>query len=114
MLSLVATAVHARFGWMPFDSDRHETVFGAVLAVRDEYHALLAIAPDSLERSDEMVLIGHWIHDVETTLLRAARNAVDSKSAAKWLSLAELALQQARMMMDAVKADMDRSGGTVE
>ena len=99
---------------MPFDSDRHDTVFGAVLAARDHYTALLAIAPDSLKQTDEMMLIGHWIHDVETTLLRAARNAVDTKSAAKWLSLAEVTLQQVTVLMESVKADMDRSGGMGE
>jgi hypothetical protein len=99
---------------MPFDQDRHDQVFGAALAARDEYNALLAIVPDSVKQTDQMVLIGHWIDDVETTILSAARGAIDARSAAKWLSLAELALQQVTMMLESVKADINRSAGPGE
>jgi hypothetical protein len=96
---------------MSFDQDRHDRIFGAAMAVRDHYNALLAVVPESLKQSDHMVLGRHWMDDVEGTILPAARVAVDAKSAAVWLSRAEIVLQQVTMMLEAVKTDLDRTDG---
>ena len=95
---------------MPFDQNRHDKIFAAAQAVRHDYSALLARLEDSLKRADHVILIGHWIDDVEIPILRAARRAQDDLTAAKWLSLAEVALQQIEMMLEAVKADIDPTG----
>jgi len=90
---------------MPFDHDRHDRISAAAQAARREYNALLAAGDDGLRRSDHMVVIGHWMNDIELTVLPAARTAVDDKTATRWLSLAELVLQQVAMILKWVKTD---------
>jgi len=90
---------------------RHDNISEAADVARQDYDALLAVVHESVRRADHVVLIAQWLDDVQHTILSRARMSVDDSMEAKWLSLAEITMQQVTERIATVKADIDRCGG---
>ena len=90
---------------------RHDGILATVHAVREEYRALLAATPDGIKQPDHVLLIGHWLDDVERSILPRARTATDTVSEGRWLSLGETAVERVRVLLDAAQSDADHIHG---
>jgi len=86
---------------------RHDKLLATVHAMREEYRVFLAVAPDRIQESDHVVLIGHWLHDVECSILPRALTATDDVTGGRWLALGETAVERVRVMLDAAQSEAD-------
>jgi len=91
------------------DQSRHDRILASSRTARHEYHLLLAALHGHLKHADHVVLIGHWIDDVQATILPRARASTDEVSEARWLALAESALQQVTLLMTSAQTESDEA-----
>ena len=82
--------------------ERYDRILAAAQVARQDYDTLLPVVPDSV-KSNHVVLIGQWIDDVRGPVLERARTSADDVTAARWLSLAEMALERVTGVLNLAK-----------
>lgn len=89
---------------MAHDKRRHDDILAAAETMRCHYDALVAALPHKVKASDEVILIGCWIEDVQRNVLGRARTSADDVTAGRWLTLAEMTMQRVQVLLDGLKS----------
>jgi hypothetical protein len=88
---------------MAHDQRRHDEILAAAETMRCHYDTLVAALPANVKASDEVMLIGCWIEDVQRNVLGRARTSGDDVTEGRWLALAEMTIQRVQVLLNGVK-----------
>jgi hypothetical protein len=94
---------------MRHNEARYDRILVLAETARRDYRALLAAVPDHIKQADHVILIGHWLDDVEGIIVPGARMATDDVIEGRWLTLAVTTIQQVRMLLDSVRVEADEA-----